>query len=85
MIIVSGLDFAAQHDAHGFEPHVAADLGGNHGIVAGKNFHCDAVLAQQPQRFGSRLFRRIEERDETRKNQPAFVGVGKAAPGSTAR
>ena len=69
-------DLAAEEDIVGFQAYLPADLAGHEIVVAGEDFHGDAVLLQRVDRLGCRVLRRIEKGDITLEDQVALILLG---------
>ena len=66
-------DLGAQENVVGIKPHLTADFAGNQIIVAGQDFHGDAVSLQRLDSLCGRVLRGIEEGDVAFEDQVALV------------
>ena len=69
-------DLAAGQDVVGFQTSLTAHLAGNEIVVAGEDFHSDAVLLESFDCLGCRHLRWIEEGHITLENQVALILLG---------
>ena len=73
LLVVHLFDLAAAQQTIGFQPDVPAHFGGHQLVVAGEDFHRDAVLFQRRQRRRGAFLRRIEEGDVAFEDQIRLI------------